>query len=129
MKPRSKNSQRGISLPGLIFLLAIVGCIFVLGMKVVPTFTEYRSIKEAIKTVKANNNTVVTIKAAFDKQATVGYIESITSKDLDITKNKENEYDISFAYQKKIELLGPVSLLIEYEGTTANKIQQKPAGP
>lgn len=113
-----KAKQSGLTLVGLIFVLVIIGLIAVVAMKVFPTVSEYTSIKKAIVTAKASGSTVGAIKASFDKQAEVGYIESITSKDLEITKNGD-EIDVSFAYQKKIPLFGPASLLLEYEGTTA----------
>jgi hypothetical protein len=109
----------------LIVVLAIVGVIAVLGMKVVPTFTEYMSIKKAISSVKANGGSVPEMRMAFDKQAEVGYIDSISGKDLDIVKNGDDA-EISFAYQKVISLAGPVSLLIDYQGSTnANRPAKK----
>ena len=118
MELRSKQAQAGLSLVGLIFLLAIIGMIAVVAMKVFPTVTEFMSIKKAIVTAKASGTTVAAVKASFDKQAEVGYIDAISSKDLEISRNGD-EIDISFAYQKKIPLVGPASLLLEYEGTTA----------
>ena len=52
----------------------------------------------------------------FDRQRDIDYsIESITGKDLEITKENEKVV-IRFAYQKEIELIAPVFLLIKYEG-------------
>jgi hypothetical protein len=113
-----KNRQEGVSLVGLIFIIAVLGMIAVLALKVTPTVAEYFSIKKAIATAKASGSTVREIQSAFDKQANVGYIDSISSKDLEITKNGE-DIEVSFAYQKKIPLVGPTSLLIDYAGSTA----------
>jgi hypothetical protein len=85
---------------------------------VTPTVAEYFSIKKAIATAKASGSTVREIQSAFDKQVNVDYIDSISSKDLEITKNGE-DIEVSFAYQKKIPLVGPTSLLIDYAGSTA----------
>ncbi|CAN5440687.1 hypothetical protein BH11PSE11_BH11PSE11_23330 [soil metagenome] len=123
MESRMKSNQHGLSLVGLIFILAILASIGILGLKVVPTYSEYRTIKEAIVTSKEKGTTVSGIKAAFDKQADVSYITAISSKDLEFSQNG-TDVDVSFAYQKKIPLFGPASLLLEYEGTTA-KVQPK----
>jgi type II secretory pathway pseudopilin PulG len=120
----SKYQQRGVSLVGLIVILAIIGMIAVLGMKVVPTVIEYNSIKKAIVSAKSAGSTVREIQTAFNRQAEVGYIDSIQGKDLDISKDGD-QVEVSFAYQKKIALFAPVSLLIEYSGTTANKSTRK----
>lgn len=117
MKVGMINKQRGISLIGTIFVLAILAVIALIGLKVVPTVTEYMTIKKAIVVAKAGN-TVPEIRASFDKQADVGYVDSISGKDLDIEKTADG-FEVSFAYEKKIPLFGPVSLAIDYEGSTA----------
>ncbi|HWW68973.1 MAG TPA: DUF4845 domain-containing protein [Duganella sp.] len=111
--------QRGISLVGLIVVLAMLGFIGVLGLKIVPTYTEYRAIQNAIVTAKSiGGNSVVEIQKAFDASATTSYISSINGRDLVIGK-ENGEMEVSFAYEKKIPLVGPASLLLEYQGTTA----------
>jgi type II secretory pathway pseudopilin PulG len=117
--------QQGISLVGLIVVLAVLGFFLMLGLKIVPTYMEYRAIQNAIVTAKATGGGVAEIQRSFDAAATAGYIDSISSRDLIIEKNN-GETDISFAYEKKIPLVGPASLLLEYEGTTA-KGGAKPA--
>jgi type II secretory pathway pseudopilin PulG len=113
-----KTRQEGISLVGLILLLAVLGLALVLGMKILPTYTEYRAIKNAIVTAKAAGGSVAEIQKSFDANATTGYISSISGRDLVIEK-QNGETEVSFAYEKKIPLVGPASLLLEYEGTTA----------
>jgi len=117
MEARVVNKERGISLIGTIFILVILALVAMVALKVVPTVTEYMTIKKAINVAKAGA-TVPEIRNSFDKQADVGYVDSITSKDLDIEKTQDG-YEISFAYEKKIPLAGPVSLAIDYEGSTA----------
>ena len=124
MKLRSNQKQTGVSLTGLIFLLAIIGVIAVLGMKLVPTVTEYMAIKKAIVTAKSAGSTPAEVRSSFDKQAEVGYIDSISGKDLEIVP-QNGVMEVSFAYEKKIPLVGPASLLIDYEGSTATKRSAK----
>ncbi|MFA9218650.1 MAG: DUF4845 domain-containing protein [Sphingomonadaceae bacterium] len=112
------NKQQGISLVGLIIVLAALGFVGVLAMKIVPTYSEYRAIQNAIVEAKKNGTTVVEIQKSFDANASVSYISSITSRDLVIGK-ENGEMEISFAYEKKIPLVGPASLLLEYQGSTA----------
>lgn len=112
------RKQRGITLFGLIVWLAILGFIGIVAAKVTPTTIEYLSIKKAIASARTSGTTVQAIQNAFNKRAEVGYIDAISGKDLDITKNGD-DIQISFAYEKKIPLAGPVSLLINYVGSTA----------
>ncbi|GAC1407878.1 MAG: hypothetical protein NVSMB6_06190 [Burkholderiaceae bacterium] len=118
------TKQQGITLFGLIFVLALLGVIGVLGLKVVPTVLEYQAIKKTILTARDGAATPRDIQASFDKRADVGYITAITGKDLVILKDG-SEFQVSFAYDKKIPLFGPASLLLEYEGTTEGGAKRK----
>ena len=103
MEARAGNTQRGVSLVGLIFILAILGMIGLVVLKVVPTVTEYMTIKKSIVTAKAAGTSIPEIRNSFDKQADTGYVDSIAGKDLDIVKTADG-FDVSFAYEKKIPL-------------------------
>jgi hypothetical protein len=116
-----KNKQGGISLTGLIFILVIVGGLGVLGLRIVPTYSEFMSVKKAIVQAKASGPSPADIKKSFDNQADISFISSITGKDLQLTRDG-NDVEVSFYYQKKIPLVAFASLLLEYEGTTA-KVQ------
>lgn len=118
MNNQYKKHQGGVSLIGLIFSLGILAGLALLAMQVVPTVIEYNSIRKAIVSAKAAGSTVREIQGAFDRQASIGYIESISGRDLEVTKGNDG-MEVSFAYQKKLPLFGPASLLLEYAGTTA----------
>jgi hypothetical protein len=110
--------QRGVSLVGLIFILAILGVIAVLALKVVPTVTEFMAVKKAIGIAKTSGNSPVEIRQSFDRQADVAYITSVQGKDLDVRKTGDG-YDIAVSYEKKIPLFGPASLEIDYDASTS----------
>jgi hypothetical protein len=112
-----RNSQRGVSLSGLIFVLAIVGAIAVFGMRTVPSFLEYRAIKNSIAVAKASGGSVQEMRSSFDKNADVGYITTLAGRDLIFTRDN-GTVEISFAYEKRLPLAGNVSLVIDYSGTT-----------
>ena len=123
MKVWSKKKQGGLSVTGLILTLLVGFFVAVLALRVVPSVTEYMAVKKAIVAAKSAGTTPQEIRAAFDRQADVGYIQSVTGKDLDISK----ENDVSFSYQKVIHLAGPASLVLDYEGSTARNRPAKAA--
>ncbi|MGE5650051.1 DUF4845 domain-containing protein [Noviherbaspirillum sp. UKPF54] len=126
MKLRSatQDGQEGLSLVGFMFVTAIIAVLVVLGMKVVPTVIEYTAIKKAITTATANAASARDIQVAFDKQRDAGYIESVSGKDLEITKTADG-FDVSVSYEKRIGLIGPTSLVIDYVASTGGKPAQK----
>jgi len=118
MQVKGLKQQAGISLVGLIVVLALLGFIGVLAMKIVPTYSEYRAISSAIVKAKSAGDSAKAVQDSFNRSAEVNYISSITGRDLIISR-EEGQMEVSFAYDKKIPLFGPASLLLEYSGSTS----------
>jgi hypothetical protein len=112
-----RRAQRGISLFGLLFWAIVVGFIGYLAVVVFPTVNEYLTIKRAVDKIAAEAPaTVPEVRAAFERQRDIEYsISSIDAKDLEITKENDRLV-IGFAYDKEIPIVGPVYLLIKYQG-------------
>jgi hypothetical protein len=112
-------SQRGLSLLGLI----VLGVILVFGalvtLKVFPTVTEYLAVKRAVVKARNDGSDPPSIRAAFDRAAAIDDITSITGKDLQIVREPGGTYSVGFAYEKRIPLAGPASLLLDYRGDAA----------
>ena len=113
----ARQRQRGITLFGLLLWAIVVGFVALIVMKVLPTMNEYFTIQKAInKIAQEGGSSVPEIRAAFERTKEIEYsISSISAKDLKITKENDKVV-ISFAYDKEIELMSPVYLLIKYEG-------------
>lgn len=114
---QSARRQRGVTLFGLMFWAIVVGFVALIVMKVLPTMNEYFTIQKAINKIAQDGGTTVPeIRSAFERTKDIEYsITSITAKDLNITKENDKVV-ISFAYDKEIELMDPVYLLIKYKG-------------
>jgi hypothetical protein len=119
---RGKHKQQGISLVGLILAIAVLSMVGLLAAQVLPTYTEYRAIVSAVAKAKAEGTTPQEIMKAFDKSAEVNYISSISGKDL-LIERVDGGLEVSFAYDRKIPLVGPASLLLEYTGSTSKSGQ------
>jgi hypothetical protein len=114
---RRAARQRGITLFGLLFWAIVLGFLALVAMRVLPTVNEYFTIMKAVNKVAVEGgSTVPEIRNAFERTKQIEYsIVSISGKDLDITKENDKVV-VSFAYDKEIELMAPVYLLIKYEG-------------
>ena len=112
-----RHAQRGLTLIGLLFWTIIIGFAGYVAVQTVPTVNEYLTIQSAVNKIAAGNpSTVGEIRSDFDKQKQIEYsISAISGKDLDITKENDRVV-IRFAYEKQIELIAPVYVLIKYEG-------------
>jgi hypothetical protein len=116
MEIRSRMSQRGISLLGLLLLGVLLALIGIVGARVVPTATEYMAIQKAVDKA-AGAGGVAAVRAAFDRSASVDYISSIAGRDLEIS-GQGDQMVVSFAYDKEIPLFGPAYLVIKYRGSS-----------
>ena len=117
MKLHTIQAQRGITFLGLLFVGVVLAVLVIVGARVVPTVTEYMSISKAVKKAARDGDTVPSVRAAFDRSAAVDYIESISGKDLEVTK-VDGKIVVRFAYDKEIPLFGPAYLLLKYRGAS-----------
>jgi hypothetical protein len=113
----SIGRQRGLSLFGLLVWAIVIGFVGYVAVRTLPTVNEYLTIQSVINKIAAENPpTVGEVRSHFDKRKQVEYsISSISGKDLDVTKEND-KLVISFGYDKEIELIEPVYLLIRYKG-------------
>jgi hypothetical protein len=117
-----QRRQRGVTLMGLLLWAIIIGFVALMSMRVLPTMNEYFTIQKAVNKIAGEGlTTVPEIRAAFERAKEIEYsIQSISGKDLDITKENEKVV-ISFAYDKEVEIMSPVYLLIKYQGSSKAK--------
>jgi hypothetical protein len=117
--------QRGLSLVSLIFLGLIAIMLLTIGFKLVPSLVEYLAIDRTVQKIKNEGSTVREIRSAFDKHALIDDIKSISSKDLDITKDADGVV-ISFAYSYSVPIADNVRLVIDYSGSTRDRHGKAP---
>lgn len=117
-----RRRQRGITLMGLLLWAIIIGFVALMSMRVLPTVNEFFTIQKAVNKLAGEGlTTVPEIRAAFERTKEIEYsIQSVSGKDLDITKENDKVV-ISFAYDKEVEIMSPVYLLIKYQGSSKAK--------
>lgn len=115
----SRRRQRGLTFAGLLVYAVVVAAGVFIVMKVVPSVTEFQSIKATIRKVaQSNPATVEDTRRAFDRQRIADpTIRAITGDDLAVTK-EGGRVVIKVKYDKELHMAGPVSLLIRYEASS-----------
>lgn len=127
MNSRSNGVQQGFSLLGMLLSLSMIGLIGLLAVRGGSSIVEYWAVGKTVSAAKAVSKTPAEVRVMFDKLAAAGYIDSIEGKDLKI-EGAGDSMEVSFSYQKKIPLIGPTSLLIDYKGSSLNeKVTNNPA--
>jgi hypothetical protein len=114
MRSRLKSGQSGISFFGLVFMLAVLVSLAVLGAQAFPTVIEYQAILKATQKASAGG-TVAQVRQIFQKAADIDNISSINGNDLEVTKEGD-QVVVKFAYNREIHMFGPAFLLLKYSG-------------
>jgi len=115
------SSQRGLSLLGLIVLGVILVFGALITLKIFPTVTEFIAIERAVAKARIDGTDPASIRSSFERAAAIDDITSITGKDLQIQREPSGGYQVSFAYEKRIPLFGPASLVLDYRGEASSK--------
>jgi hypothetical protein len=115
-----RSRQSGLSIIGLLFFGLIVICLLLIGFRLVPGIVEYLAVDRAVQTIAQQDASVADLRDAFDRRAVVDNITSISSKELDITKN-DGRVVISYAYSYQMHLLSNVRLVIDFSGSSADR--------
>lgn len=111
----SKTPQRGMTLVGMLFVASLIAGTVAVGLQIVPTYTEFRTIQKAVNKAAAEGSTVQEVRTGFDRTASIDTITSITGKELEVTKVND-QVVVSFAYEREIHLTGPAYLTLKYSG-------------
>ena len=109
-----RHRQRGVSVPGMLAVGAVVALLVVLLARLVPTVIEYQAVQKAVNRA-ATGTTVAEIRALFNKAASIDDISALSGNDLQISK-EDNQVVVAFEYEREIHLFGPAYLLMRYAG-------------
>jgi hypothetical protein len=115
------KKQRGMTFLGLVLIIAGIVFISVIGMKMVPAYLEFISVKKAIQNVASQPNfkdmNNGDIYESFNKTARIDNIESISAKELIISRNDSGPV-VTAEYQVVVPLMGNVSALMDFYAST-----------
>jgi len=119
-----RQRQRGLSLVGLLFWAIVVSFGALLLIRVYPSVQEFLTTRQAVDRVARSDprpGSIPEIRRAFDKQRQIEYTNSmISGNDLEIEAVGDG-FRVSFAYDKEVEIMDPVFLLIKYRHTASTK--------
>ena len=109
--------QRGLTFGGFLFVAVVLVAVVMVGFRVTPAVLEYFAVKqalnEALDTVK-DPSAMPDVQRAFQRRIDAGYIESVSSKDVELNK-EGNVIRASVAWSRTMHLVANASLILEFE--------------
>lgn len=107
-----KARQLGMSMWGWMFVI-VVGCAFaILGMKLVPIYSEYFTLKKMVKATakEASGGSVGDIRLNFAHRMEIDYIKTVQVEDLDIQKTGQG-VRLVLDYEPRVDLFADWTLV------------------
>jgi len=114
-----RAQQSGLSMLGFLFVAAVVVVCVMIGFRVTPAYIEYFSVQKALEQALVDSkdlNSTAEVRAAFQKRVDAGYIESVSGRDVEVLKNR-NQITANVSWSRKLPLVANASLLLEFEAT------------
>ena len=116
-----QNQQRGLTMIGFLFVAFVLVMVAMLGMKLVPAYIEFFSVKKILATMgqdsdlKSKSN--AEIRSDFIKRANVGYVTVVKPEDLSIDRSG-GTLIVSAEYEFRSKLVGNISLVVEFSASS-----------
>ncbi|MFC0677587.1 DUF4845 domain-containing protein [Lysobacter korlensis] len=113
-----KRNQGGMTLIGFILVLAVVGVFAYMGMKLIPMYSEFHTVKQSLKAV-ANEPGITTqdparIKDLFFRRLYVSYSESVKPEHVKISR-KDAGYLITVDYEVRKPLIANLDVVGRFQ--------------
>lgn len=113
-----KRTQRGMTLIGFILVLAVVGVFLYMGMKLVPMYSEFYAVKQALKGVSneagITNQDPARIKDLFFRRLYVSYSESVKPENVKIVR-KDAGYVMTVKYEVRKPLIANIDVVGRFD--------------
>ncbi|MDP1862907.1 MAG: DUF4845 domain-containing protein [Thiobacillus sp.] len=116
-----QTQQRGLTMIGFLFVAFVFIVVAMLGMKLVPAYIEFFSVKKILATMgqdselKSQSNS--DIRSSFSKRAGVSYVTVVKPEDISITR-PDGVPVISVQYAFRTKLVGNVSLVVDFSASS-----------
>jgi hypothetical protein len=114
------RKQRGISLTGAIFWMAIIAFVGVMAAKLLPSYIDYLAVKKMFAAMEQNGETkgtVGNIRDAYDRRNAIEDVKGLTGRDLDISK-VGGETVVTAAWSQKVPLFQNLNACMDFVVTT-----------
>ncbi|MFE0500628.1 DUF4845 domain-containing protein [Lysobacter soli] len=103
-----KRTQSGMTLIGFIIVLAVVGVFIYMGMKVIPMYSEYFAVKQALKQMSQESGLSqkdpARIKEAFFRRLYISYADNVKPANFKLAR-KDAGYVATVDYEVRRPLI------------------------
>jgi hypothetical protein len=110
--------QRGMTMMGMLMILALVGVIAYAGLRLTPLYLNYikvaRSMNAAAAEFKSDNPDPAAVRRSLEKHWQIEDISSVEAKDVEIVKD-DGGVSLHVAYDDAAPYISNVSLSVHFD--------------
>ncbi|MFC3717241.1 DUF4845 domain-containing protein [Luteimonas soli] len=111
-----KRTQRGMTLMSFIIVLAVVGFAAYIGMKLFSMYSEYYSVRQALKGLQAEPGIAkqdpAKIKNLFFRRLNISYSENVKPEHVTLQRRQDGPgWDMEVNYEVRKELVGNLDVV------------------
>jgi hypothetical protein len=115
-----KRTQSGITLLGFIVVLAVVGLFAYIGMKLFPMYSEFYSVKSALKGLAnepgIGNTNPAKIQDLFFRRLYISYAENVKKENVKI-KRVDNGWQMDVSYEVRKPMIANLDVVGKFNAT------------
>lgn len=115
---KTMTQQRGMSIPGMLMVAAMVGFFIMCIIRLGPRYLEYLSIREIVTTVAQEYNPqeqdLGDIRRRIDTMFNTNQIYDLSPKDVDIFHEKGKTY-IDANYEVRVPIVGIIDAIMTFD--------------
>ncbi len=114
-----QHRQRGMTMLGIIVVVAVVGAWIYAGIRLTPKYLEYMRVAATLEKVRDEfssnpGSTEFMLRKAVERHFDIEMVEVITSNDIEI-KKEGSVFTMRAAYEDTVPLAGNVSFLVTFD--------------
>ena len=116
-----QHRQRGMTMLGILVIIAVVGAWLYAGIRLAPKYLEYMRVAATLEKVRDEydhnpGSTEFMLRKAVERHFDIEMVEVITSNDIEINKDGAS-FTMHAAYEDTVPLAGNVSFLVTFDKT------------
>lgn len=119
------NQERGLTLIGLLFLLALAASAAMVGFRIMPAYIDYFTVKHTLENIliAGSDQTDSDLRKTLDARLNVNFIQDISARDLVIERDK-GVLTLTVPINRKEHLVGGVSVCVDLEAMASTRIKE-----
>ena len=115
LRGNRRVNQKGITLIGFVVVLAVVGLFAYVGMKLLPMYSEYYSVKQALKGLAQEpgiaNQDPARIKDLFFRRLYISYAENVKAEHVKLERTDGGAWRMTVNYELRKPLIANLDVV------------------